>query len=661
MSQTLFDGMALTVEVGFSTTAGSGTVPLGAALSSITWTDITAYVREVTTSRGRSSELDSYSAGSCQIILDNRTRLFDPEYAAGTYYGKLTPLRPVRIRVTPKGGTIRSIFFGFIEQWPQSYSYPKEATVSVTASDAFKVLNEFRLPSYWYTTIAASNPLIWYRLSDPQGSANAFDVVAGSSVSSAWRGVSTTFTTSVSSGALLADDSASSSAFDNTKWFQAWDVLGTDIALGGLTLTKTWTAEMWISSTQTTTGNYAIFNHGNHIDAGNCGMIVSGGIGLICAQFGERGASNQMDTYNSSVIVNDGKPHHIALVYSNTYPSGSYRKELYVDGVLATTTGSFTDEVDNQYLSLSLGYPISKSLTATNNFPNYFTGSIQEFTVWKSALSAATVQQHYQIGAGVYAAGTRTDQRITLLTNLANWITDGTDLNTGDTTVQGVKTNGKGLLDALKEVEKAEQGRIFMSVDGKIRFINRNAEGSGNFVTSQQTFSDAPGVGEIAYASVEMTYDDRYIYNEIRTTQPDGTAYTASDSSSQGKYFKRTLTIDDFIADSSYYVTNTSIYKLAQYKDPQLRIDQLTVNVRKSTAYQSPCVTLDIGDRVTVKRTPQNIGTQISKALIIEGVKHHITRDNWVVTFNTSPTLQNAPFVLDSATLGVLDTNILAY
>jgi hypothetical protein len=268
---------------------------------------------------------------------------------------------------------------------------------------------------------------------------------------------------------------------------------------------------------------------------------------------------------------------------------------------------------------------------------------------------------HYQIGAGTYLQGTRTDERITVIADLADWMTDGLDLNTGDTTVLGLQVNNKGLLDALKEVETAEQGRLFMSVDGKIRFIDRNAEGSGTFVTSQATFSDNPGVGEIKYADITLTYDDRYIFNEITVTQPDNSSYTSADTTSQNKYFKRALNIDNFIADAAYFLVNTSLYRLAKYKDPQMRIDELTVNVRRAAAYQSPCVTLDIGDRITVERTPQDVGAQISKSLIIEGIKHSITRDNWVVTFNTDPTSQNAPFVLDSATLGVLDTNILGY
>jgi hypothetical protein len=311
---------------------------------------------------------------------------------------------------------------------------------------------------------------------------------------------------------------------------------------------------------------------------------------------------------------------------------------------------------------MSLGLPISKSATASNNFPNYYKGSIQHLVLYSGImLTADEVLEHYQIGAGTYLQGTRTDERITVIADLADWMTDGLDLNTGDSTVLGVQVFGKGLLDALKEVEAAEQGRLFMSVDGKIRFIDRNAEGSGTFITSQATFSDNPGVGEIKYSDVTLTYDDRYIFNEITVTQPNGTFYTESDSTSEGKYFKRTLNIDNFIADDGYYTANTAIYRLAQYKDPQMRIDQMSVNARRAVAYQSPCVTLDIGDRITVERTPQDVGAQIVKTLIVEGVKHSITRDSWVVTFNTAPTLQNAPFVLDSATLGVLDTNILGY
>ena len=659
MPKTLEDGMVVTVEIGFSTTAGAGRVPIGGNLTDITWTDVTQYVRELSTSRGRSNELDTYSAGSCQVILDNRTRLFDPENTAGTYYGNLTPLRPIRIRVTPSGGTIRSIFFGFIDQWPQSYNYPNDATVSVTATDAFKVLNEFKLPSYWNTTIAAAGPTAWYPLADFNGSFYAFEIAKWTATSAQWMSSTAGVDSYCTPGsALLADDPATSSSFDGQKILQIVDPLPT---FAKFSTQNTWTVEFWIQTTESTTGNYGIWNHGNH-DGATIGMVVAGGNATIVGQFGDYNlVPGTVNTKNVPINVNDGKPHHIVLNYKSNDPFDTVN-EIYVDGVSTATSSSFSDEINNNYSFMTLGYPISKSATAANNFTNYFKGSIQHLVLYKNTnLSAATVLAHYQIGAGTYLQGTRTDQRITFLADLADWMTDGLDLNTGDSTVLGLEIFGKGLLDALKEVETAEQGRLFMSVDGKIRFIDRNAEGSGNFVTSQATFSDNPGVGEIKYADITLTYDDRYIFNEVTVTQPNGSFYTAYDTTSQNKYFKKTLNIDNFIADDAYFVANTALYRLQQYKDPQMRIDELTVNARRAVAYQSPCVTLDIGDRITVERTPQDVGAQITKTLIIEGIKHSITRDNWVVTFTTSPTLENAPFVLDSATLGVLDTDLLGY
>lgn len=653
MSAVAFDGMTLTVEVGFSTSAGSGTVPIGSTLSSITWTDITSYVREVSTSRGRSSELDTYSAGSCSVVLDNRTRLFDPEYSAGTYYGKLTPLRPIRIRVTPSGGTIRSIFFGFVDQWPQSYTNPSDATVTVTASDAFKVLNMLKLPSYWNTTINAAAPTAWFPLADFSGSANAFELVKWTSQAAVWMSATAGVASScTSSSGLLTNESATSSSFDSQKILQITDPIST--------ASSSWSVEMWIQTTETTTGNYGIWNHLDFIHGGCCGLVVAGGNATVVAQFGHRGSSNTMTTKNAQVTVNDGKPHHVALVYQSDASFGN-TFNLYVDGKIATVSGSYTDIVTNNYTWMTLGYPISKSATSTNNFTNYYKGSIQHLIVYNGTmLSAAEVLKHYQVGVGSYLQGTRTDERIQLLLDLAQWPTDGEDLGTGQSTVLGVNTTGRGLLDALKECEVAEQGRLFMSVDGKVKFVNRSAAGSGNFVTSQQTFSDAPTSGQMAYSDITLTYDDRYIYNDVTAVQPTGNSYQISDTTSQGQYFARTSKVDNLIVDTGYLLVNTAVSRLNQYKQPAMRIDSMTVKPRVATAYQSPCVTLDIGDRVTVVRTPQGVGSAITKPLIIEGVKHTITPDDWTVTFNTSPTY-NSPFVLDSALLGVLDTNILGY
>lgn len=56
------------LEVAFDTQPGE--IPI--------WTDVTAYVRGLNTTRGRSRELDRYQAGRLSAVLDNRDRRFDP-------------------------------------------------------------------------------------------------------------------------------------------------------------------------------------------------------------------------------------------------------------------------------------------------------------------------------------------------------------------------------------------------------------------------------------------------------------------------------------------------------------------------------------------------------------------------------------------------------
>ena len=40
--------------------------------------DVTQYLRSVQVDRGRSRTLEKFTAGQCNITLDNRTRIFDP-------------------------------------------------------------------------------------------------------------------------------------------------------------------------------------------------------------------------------------------------------------------------------------------------------------------------------------------------------------------------------------------------------------------------------------------------------------------------------------------------------------------------------------------------------------------------------------------------------
>lgn len=64
------------------------------------WTDITEHVRHnppLRVNRGL-GRVSRGRPGECSFTLDNTSRLFDPDYAAGTYAGELVPMVPLRVK-----------------------------------------------------------------------------------------------------------------------------------------------------------------------------------------------------------------------------------------------------------------------------------------------------------------------------------------------------------------------------------------------------------------------------------------------------------------------------------------------------------------------------------------------------------------------------------
>lgn len=106
--------------------------------------DVTEYVRSVTVSRGRSRILDEVQAGSADIDLDNRQRLFDPTAAASVtpYAGDILPRRNVQITVNDE-----PIFTGLVEDWNITYTIDNDSVTTARCGDGFVVLGQATVPA----------------------------------------------------------------------------------------------------------------------------------------------------------------------------------------------------------------------------------------------------------------------------------------------------------------------------------------------------------------------------------------------------------------------------------------------------------------------------------------------------------------------------------
>lgn len=648
MSRTTIDNVTWTVEIGFSTSAGAGTNPVGALFSGITWTDISDYVKDVTIHRGRSTELDQFTTGSATLILSSLNRRFDPENTAGPYYGKLTPMRPLRITATYAGTTSR-LFTGFVDGWPQAYTIGVEDTISLTASDAFKVLNLIKLGSYWEYQIGLDNPTTWFRFAESDG-IQSVTATNGTVYPGAW-----VTSTSVPTGATSAE---SLIAHDSNR--AAKPAGGVHIKLPGNVPnvasdgTGAKTISMWFSTDTTDVGNYGLCRFGNLETLASAGVTIdANGVGTIRGLVGFNATgqiSPQMQIFNSSVVVNDGKPHHLAIV-SNwvSYGSSSNRVELYVDGVAASNPG-FEGVAVGTYAANRIGINFSPSATSANNFPLNFTGTVDELTIWNStALSAAQIQNHYQIGAGLFGAGDLTDIRVGQILDLCGWPSDARTIGTGATTVQAIDTQGKTALAALQECELAEQGRLFIDGDGSVRFLTRNELTTvATYSTSQATFGDSSG--ELHFTKTEFVNNDQLIFNDVTVGRANGVNITAVDATSVGKYWSRPKSVTGLISDSDAFSYDLAQTLLSKYKQPSTRIQKLDFTPRTDPSNLYPvALGFAIGTRVTVNRRP-SASSPISKQLLVEGVSTKFTSTIWETSFNLSPVPPNY-FVLGTNSL----------
>lgn len=92
-------------------------------------------IRSVTIRRGRERALDEITVGVATVRANNMDRIYDPEYAAGTYYGNIRPGKRVTIATN---GVAR--FDGLIDDYDYDYPVAGDSTVTFDAADCLATL-----------------------------------------------------------------------------------------------------------------------------------------------------------------------------------------------------------------------------------------------------------------------------------------------------------------------------------------------------------------------------------------------------------------------------------------------------------------------------------------------------------------------------------------
>jgi hypothetical protein len=609
------------------------------------WVDVSAYMRSFDVERGRQRELDTIDPGEATFTLDNRDRRFDPDYAAGPYYPNVLPM--VHVRFTEAGtGTV--LFRGYADRFKQEWTpgTNKDATATLECHDGAKVLEGKKLAkSIWEREIGklrdAGTLKAWFRLADPKGTTTAAD--AGPNRYAA----SVKGTVAFGQASLLpfGDESETGAAF-------AGNPTG-----GGAPLDYV----LVDSSASITTANWTIevlFE-----------LNTAPSVGQVLFYIADKAALNYiLGWYNNSngkieVLVQAGatganvgysftpseKPRH--LMVKRAWNGATGTVTLYIDGTQQAQAAFNSATAPTMPLVV-----IGNEYATGNDFAwgRGDTGSIQDVAWYESTSPDAATHAGWALTPG---QGQDAGALIAAALDDISWPAALRDIDTGKSTMQPHALSGS-VLDYCRRLTDTEEGLFYMARDGKATFKNREYLVKATLNVSACTFGDGGGA-EIPYRDVTLDPGDEKIVNEATTARLDGIAYVASDSTSQAKYFVRTIERRELLTQSEDEARQHGYWYVRRFKDNKTAVTSLGLALADTRVTRATVLGLSQGQLVTVKRRPPGGGT-ITKTGRIEGVRHQGQRDGstWEVTFWLSgwDATVDQPWILGDATYGVLGT-----
>lgn len=650
------DGGVLVVEIAF----GSA----NPFTSSPSWTNVSAYVRSVNVRRGRWTELSNrVDAGTATVRLDNSDRRFDPTYTSGAYYPNVVPMKQIRIRMT-YSATTYDLYRGFIDEWPQTWTKGNGGTtglgvdseVTITCTDSFGVFANNIVTDRYALEVLTDDPIGYWRCDDQN---NEMADSGPSGFHGAWYGN----TEPVAETRLLGNGA-------RALWGSAAEEL--DIATRYNESTGS-TGEQELQ-TGAVNGSIECYLYINPTSQGGVQYLDFGNGPILTITFDNEfiGSGAVAFSWQNVAATDEGfyyyptEPFQVLHVVG-TYLNSTGAAKLYVNGQdVSLSSGLVTT---GGYLPLSLlplGVFVFNALTEdVDHVDRGF--MISDIAIYNTVLSAARVQAHYVAGK-VAAKIERSGARVGMILDYLNWPSGLQILDEGDSWLD-VGPIPATLLDYLQQIAETEQGRMHMSADGELIFRSRTDDVTRvSSTTSQATFGDSGS--ELRYS--ELVLDGGHvnsIRNVIQVTPQSGASLVASsvrDTASVAAYGPRGESLATLHYNQSD-ARNLGLWRLEKFADPQIVVRQLTFNPRRSpSTLFVHALDRDLGNRITVVRRPQGIGSAISQERTIEGIEHNITPDTWTCTWylcEPTPSIAEGPwFTANDATYGLPNgTNLAMY
>lgn len=223
--------------------------------------------------------------------------------------------------------------------------------------------------------------------------------------------------------------------------------------------------------------------------------------------------------------------------------------------------------------------------------------------------------------------------------------TGPTSIAAGDTMVTALSAGQVSAWSHLSDVVNAEWGDLYFAADGTLTFRDRDHLFSDTrSLTSQATFGDGGGT-ELPIA--DATMGSPPIVNDVTVGYGGSNATVRAENTASQlmPWGRRSLNIVLPIANQSA-AQQYADWIVLRYGQPITTFASIVIKPEHTpTSLWPQALGRELGDRITVKRTPQGGGSRIVADCWIRGIRHDYQNRSWTTTFY----LQDASWTLTLA------------
>lgn len=592
----------LAIEVAFTTDP----------LAEPAWVDITPDVRSWSTSRGRRRELERFQPGRATVVLDNRTRQYDSVYSAGPWFGKLKPMKRMRIRETFNGVTY-PVFDGFVDRWQLDYpNTGRDSTATLTATDAMKVFNRAQLrPSVYRDAVLDDNPNIYWPMDEQRnGEPDATLLALNYSTLGATGDGTYVGPPRLGGEPLVVKDKGGSAESVNSTDQPGTVGMGVELAAASFMLfpigTESFGFEGWCIPRNTPGTNGYLLAARNGAGTVKVELLYTSSSTFVF------NVNHDVTPVSLSTSPTTFVPHQRYHIVGRCVVGETLR--LWVNGV-QFTGGTPAGTLGAGGLT-RVGYVAASGPTLN------WSGAISQVSLYRdsaaSAIDQTWVTRHYSAGTAPLD-GDLPGTRIGRYLDEASWPASLRSIDSGQTTFQSDDWD-TNVLEKLQKASESEYASLwFMSRDGLARFVDRtHALAREPYPVA---FSDT--VGEIGYRQLVPDDGDSEIRNRATISRLNGAARTATDAASISSLGAFQYTLEGLLHDSDTVSRDYAAFIVDQYGDQRRRISSIALGppVTGTEAATYPAMLgLELGDAITVQHTPIGVGSEFSQVCVIEGI-----------------------------------------